>query len=375
MKDESSLVASIFGSGEKNSSLSNIFESSASLPAKPNKQNFTESVSDREKRLRESEKKKKKEASETSESQESKEKNAALLKLEEDRTVFVGNLASGTSRKALASLFKTCGKVKSSRIRSVATAGVKVSPEQAGNQNLVRKVSFNKNQLLETSKKTVQGYVVFEEVESVEEALKLNNSSIPNGGDGLLLRVDRAKPTVDSARSVFVGNLPYAADETSLRDHFKAGCGFEEDVINNVRIVRDSETMQCKGFGYILLKDKSYVPYAIDMHESTYKKRELRVMVAGSKFKSTRNGGRKDKDKKKVDPTKRRLDAKLKKANSISDTILGRKSKSSRAGGKSDAKTPGGAGLSKRAIAKKKTDKRVKQIKKRIEKGMGKGKK
>jgi RNA recognition motif-containing protein len=374
MEEESSLVASIFGSEEKNSSLSNIFESSASLPAKPNKQNFTESVSDREKRLREIEKKKKKEESETPESRESKEKNDALLKLEEDRTVFVGNLASGTSRKALASLFKTCGKVKSSRIRSVATAGVKVAPEHAGNQNLVKKISFNKNQLLETSKKTLQGYVVFEEVESVEKALKLNNSSMPNV-DGLLLRVDRAKPTIDSARSVFVGNLPYAADETSLRDHFKAGCGFEEDVINNVRIVRDSETMKCKGFGYILLKDKSYIPYALDMHESTYKKRELRVMVAGSKFKSTRNGGKRDKDKKKLDPTKRRLDAKLKKANSISDTILGRTSKNSRAGGKSDAKTPGGAGLSKRAMAKKKTDKRMKQIKKRIEKGMGKGKK
>lgn len=134
MEKESSLVASIFGSGEQNSSLSSIFESSASLPAKPNKQNFTESLADREKRISESEKQKKKEELQSSESQESNEKNAALLKLEEDRTVFVGNLASGTSRKALASLFKTCGKVKSSRIRSVATTGVKVSPEQAGNQ-------------------------------------------------------------------------------------------------------------------------------------------------------------------------------------------------------------------------------------------------
>lgn len=227
---------------------------------------------------------------------------------------------------------------------------------------------------MKTSKKTLQGYVVFEEVESVENALKLNNSSVQNVDD-LLLRVDRAKPTIDSSRSVFVGNLPYTAEEMSLRDHFREGCGFEEDVINNVRIVRDSETMQCKGFGYILLKDKSYVPYALDMHESTYKKRQLRVMVAGSKFKSTRNGGRREKEKKKVDPTKRRLNAKMKKSNSISDTILGRKSKSSRSGGKSGAKTPGGSGFSKRAIAKKKADKRVKQIKKRIEKGMGKGKK
>lgn len=52
----------------------------------------------------------------------------------EERTIFVGNLPHDISRKALAGIFKECGKVASSRLRSVAVAGVKLPPSQVGNQ-------------------------------------------------------------------------------------------------------------------------------------------------------------------------------------------------------------------------------------------------
>ena len=51
-----------------------------------------------------------------------------------DKTIFVGNLPINTTRKSLAALFKSCGKVESSRLRSIATEGVKLPPEAAGNQ-------------------------------------------------------------------------------------------------------------------------------------------------------------------------------------------------------------------------------------------------
>lgn len=53
---------------------------------------------------------------------------------EEKRTIFVGNLPPDISRKALASIFKECGSVSTTRLRSLAVAGVKLPPEQAGNQ-------------------------------------------------------------------------------------------------------------------------------------------------------------------------------------------------------------------------------------------------
>ena len=97
----------------------------------------------------------------------------------DERTVFVGNLPLHMTRKALHRLFTDCGRIASTRIRSVAAAGVKLPPSQAGNQNLVRKVCSNTQQLDATVKHCVLGYVVFHERESVEAAVAKNNMAVP----------------------------------------------------------------------------------------------------------------------------------------------------------------------------------------------------
>lgn len=236
----------------------------------------------------------------------------------------------------------------------------------------MKKISVNTDKLLsDAPKKNAQGYVVFEEASSVEKALEMNNTPVPESKNGLMFRVDRAKPTHDSTRSVFVGNLPYKTEEISLREHFKNGCGFDDDVIENVRIIRDSETSQCKGFGYILLKDKSYVPYVLDMHESTYKKKEIRVMVCGKRFKGRRGV---KKEKKEADGAMKRIKERYKKT--TAESLAAGKEKRKRGIKKVGPKKAGGqAGISKRAASEKKLDKRVKKIKKRLDKGMGKSKK
>lgn len=421
---EVSLSASIFGKkeDEKGGALSDLFSSTSSaLPAKPNKVNFTETKLEKTRRERDDEKKKKrkkknqdedngdsvapldskspeaktkrkekKRKTKTDENQEKTEtKDNESNNAEEDTensedtgmeeyTVFVGNLPLDINRKRLEGLFKDCGKIKSSRLRSFGTTGVKVAPEHAGNQNLVKKVSVNTKQLLKGSvKSTAQGYVVFEKVESVDKALKLNNEVVPNS-DGLILRVDRSKPTLDSTRSVFVGNLPYKANEMTLRSHFCDGCGWnndEEEAIEGVRIVRDKETMQCRGFGYILLKDKSYIPAALNMHESKYMKRELRVLVCGKRFKN-RKGAPKEGTKVKLG-AHRRVANKPEKdtTKSAKDLIAGTNGKKKRGTKKVGVTKSGNAGISKRVASGKKLDKRTKKIQKRMEKGMGKTKK
>ena len=235
----------------------------------------------------------------------------------------------------------------------------------------MKKISVNTDKLLaDAPKKTAQGYVVFVALESVEKALAMNNTPIPNT-NGLLFRVDKAKPTHDSGRSVFIGNLPYKSDEMSIRDHFKSGCGFEDDVIENVRIIRDQATLQCKGFGYVLLKDKSYIPYALEMHESTYKKKEMRVQVCGKRFKGRRGAPKKEENE--PSGALRRVLKKAKK--NTSESLAGKKDKKKRGVKKTAAKKAGKSGISKRAASEKKLDKRVKKIKKRLQKGMGKTKK
>jgi len=238
-------------------------------------------------------------------------------------------------------------------------------------QKLVKKVSVNTNKLMDAPKKTGQGYVVFEEKESVEKALAMNSTPVPDS-KGLLFRVDRATPTLDSTRSVFVGNLPYKADEMSVREHFKSGCGFEDDVIENVRLIRDTSTMQCKGFGYVLLKDKSYVPYALEMHDSKYKNKDMRVLVCGKRFKG-RKGAKKEGEE--VSGGLGRLMKKPKKTAASTELLVGNKEKKKRGVKKVGVKKAGITGISKRAASEKKLDKRVKKIQKRMDKGMGKTKK
>lgn len=220
--------------------------------------------------------------------------------------------------------------------------------------------------------------MVFEDKASVDAALKMNNT-LHEKSNGLILRVDRRTPTTDSTRSVFIGNLKYEADEMSLRRHFENGCGFEPDVIENVRIVRDPETMQCRGFGYILFKDKSYIPYALEMHETEFMKKPLRVLVCGKRFKGKR--GLQEKNKSSIEkdtaahPAERRL-MKKPKTSKIEDVLESKdKLKKKRGLKKSDTKQANRSGISKRSAASKKVDKRVKKIEKRISKGMGKTKK
>eukprot|EP00984_Skeletonema_dohrnii_P006435 scaffold2300_cov116-Skeletonema_dohrnii-CCMP3373.AAC.3 len=306
---------------------------------------------------------------------------------EEKRTIFVGNLPADITRRALAGIFKPCGEVASSRLRSVAVAGVKLPPEQAGNQKLMRQVCANTGKLLaDAPKKCAQGYVVFKSIESVEKALKLNNTTYQSH----TLRVDNASPTIEPGHSVFVGNLPYGADEETLREHFEDKLSegdFNEadgEAISGVRIIRDNETQKCKGFGYVILRDATLVPLALQLHETKYMKRELRVMVCGKRFKGKRGsdnkanltgkprsfeGQRATSDTTKSSTRKRKAEGAT-SSSSGSGKVMKRRARSDKKA------APGGKpGMSKRAASEQKVNKRVKKLQNRAVKGMGKKKK
>lgn len=292
-------------------------------------------------------------------------------KAEEDRTIFVGNLPPSISRKLLASIFKECGKVSSSRLRSVPVAGVKLPPNQVGNQNLMRKVCANTGKFLEDSKKKpAQGYVVFDSLDSVDAALKLNNTIY----EGYTLRVDHASPTIDSNHSVFVGNLPYGAEEESLRSHFLSELNADgEDIVKGVRIIRDKETQKCKGFGYVTFSDATYVPQALELQNSTYMKREIRVMISGKRFKGKKGEG--DETKRKFEGQRATAVGTGKKKRNLSDGPSPSAGTTKRRKARSEKNPAVKSGLSKRAATEQKVNRRVKKLEKRAVKGMGKKRK
>lgn len=129
-------------------------------------------------------------------------------------TIFVGNLPVSESVKTLTKFFKTYGEIDNIRLRSVPVAGAKV--DEAGNQDLVRKVCVNSKKFGE-QKGSFNAYIKFKDAASATAALAANNQLIGTRH----IRVDRATPTLfDPKRSVFLGGLPHYADEEDIREYF-----------------------------------------------------------------------------------------------------------------------------------------------------------
>jgi len=275
---------------------------------------------------------------------------------EDERTIFVGNLPISTTRKSLKRLFQDCGNVESCRIRSIGASGVKLQKERAGDRDLMLKVCANTGRTT-VKKNSCQGYVVFATQEGPAQALKKNNTRI-SGDDGVnhTLRVDTVKPTVDHSRTLFLGNLPYSTTEDEIRKFF-SNCNA---TIEGVRVVRDRDTMQCRGVAYVLFRDQASVAAGLRFNKKIFKKKEIRVSVC---FK---NPGKK----------KKRAMAAGKGLNSTSALRrVGNKAKNTKKANKASRKPIGQGGISKRKATDTKVKNRVKKLEKRVKKGMGKNKK
>lgn len=61
-------------------------------------------------------------------------------------------------------------------------------------------------------------------------------------------------------KKLFVGNLPYAANETDLQNFF-AGHGV---AVDTVTVMRDRFTGQARGFGFVEINDDAAAQAAVD---------------------------------------------------------------------------------------------------------------
>lgn len=215
--------------------------------------------------------------------------------VDSEHTLFVGNISIKATVKTVTKLFEKYGKVESVRFRSVPISGVKV--DEAGNQDLVRKVCANSKKFGD-QKGSLNAYVNFSTKAAAEEALTLDNTL----WNERHLRVDWATLSSSSAfpaaRSVFLGGLPHYADEEELREFFAKAMPNGGDDIHGLRIIRDANTLIGKGIGYLLLSDRDAMLAALALHQTVYKKRwPLRVTTCGKRtvrsVKSTDSSSRK----------------------------------------------------------------------------------
>jgi len=214
--------------------------------------------------------------------------SAEALELEKSaRTVFLSNVStlaikSKTSKKELLEhLASFLGdlpagdvqhNVESIRFRSTAFSST----------SMPRKAAFAKKELMDTTTKSTNAYAVYSTTLAAREAPKRLNGTIVLGRH---LRVDGvAHPArTDNRRCVFVGNLGFVDDESSLRAaedeqnerkprKTKQAADVEEGLwrqfskagtVESVRVIRDKSTRVGKGIAYVQFLVRSQQCYSV----------------------------------------------------------------------------------------------------------------
>jgi len=186
-------------------------------------------------------------------------------------TVFVGNVPVNCSSKKLKKLFSQFGTVQSVRLRNLVPLHTKRG----------KRLAFIKKEL-HPLQKTVTAFVCFSDPMEAQSATSLNGCIYKEHH----LRVDMAhdqndEVKHDTKRSIFIGNLPFDANDDDVWKAFEE-CG----EIESVRLVRDRDTSVGKGFGYVLFKDEASVALALRLNGNCQiGNRQVRIKTAVKKPK------------------------------------------------------------------------------------------
>ncbi|KDR08159.1 RNA-binding protein 34 [Zootermopsis nevadensis] len=189
------------------------------------------------------------------------------------RSIFVGNVPHSVTMKKLKRLFKKYGTVESVRLRCPPLADPRVPKKVA-----VIKRDFHPD------RNSIHAFVTFHDSESAQKALVANGTIFEEHH----IRVDMAsgKTDYDQKKAVFLGNVPFAAEDDDLWKIFES-CG----KISSIRLVRDRTTGVGKGFAYINFESADSVELALKLDGEELNKRKLRVQRCVKKPKGKPHSG------------------------------------------------------------------------------------
>lgn len=98
----------------------------------------------------------------------------------------------------------------------------------------------------------------------------------------VILKFSRSPVSTDeedklSTKTLYVGNLPYKANESTVRDLFQ-----QYGEVFAVRLMKDKRTGKRRGFGFVVMA-ADQAQYAIDnLNEKEYMQRTLKVRIANA---------------------------------------------------------------------------------------------
>jgi hypothetical protein len=79
--------------------------------------------------------------------------------------------------------------------------------------------------------------------------------------------------------TLYVGNLPYRADEEAVQEHFE-----QQGNVVSVRLMKDRRTGKRKGYGFVEMNAKGAAKAIKNLNDSTFQERTLKVRLAKEKI-------------------------------------------------------------------------------------------
>ncbi|KAG5492672.1 hypothetical protein JKF63_01251 [Porcisia hertigi] len=212
---------------------------------------------------------------------------------EDARTVFVGNLPNTIHKRDVEKIFKSCGSITAVRIRCQALEEL-----DEKHRNLGRAVRVLRGDIKKDAKYSSTAYVLFDSAESIALALEKNGLVFHNR-HLVVTTMDVESRAYPSETSVFLGNVAYDTTEEDVWSFFQEH-GIAD--VKRVRLVRDRETGDCKGFGYVEFMRASSVNPAIETRGDQLNGRPVRI-VHVNKSKEVKAATSSRREKRRIERT------------------------------------------------------------------------
>ncbi|NQY66051.1 MAG: RNA-binding protein [Alteromonadaceae bacterium] len=81
--------------------------------------------------------------------------------------------------------------------------------------------------------------------------------------------------TTDNVKTLYVGNLPYRANESSVRELFS-----EQGTVHSVRLMKDKHTGKRRGFGFVEMSADDADNAVSALNDTEFQQRTLKVREA-----------------------------------------------------------------------------------------------
>jgi RNA recognition motif-containing protein len=88
-----------------------------------------------------------------------------------------------------------------------------------------------------------------------------------------------SEDTTSEVSTLYVGNLPYRADEEAVQEHFQ-----EQGNVISVRLMKDRRTGKRKGYGFVEMNAKGAAKAIKNLNDSNFQERTLKVRLAKEKI-------------------------------------------------------------------------------------------